>query len=475
MFGKLTTHRIVLVLAAAAAPAVLVVWLVWREADRQELAASQAARARQLLATLDGLSADLRDAQTRRCAYVTRVEPAQKEEFEASASSARQKLQQLQEMTSGDGLADLVRGAAGLAMKNLSLLEDSLRLRERNRFNDRGQLALTSEVQSVAGKLEQVLANLRAEADRALDKQTQEAQSAAQKSGTAAGFGGLLTVLLVGTSVVGVTRELTARERDGASAREQAAARSAQLAEAHRALDDLKEQLRQAQALASLGRLTGGVAHDFNNLLTVMIACSEASLQSLPSADPSREFITQVIKAARKAAELTKRLVAASRGGAPTPSAVDLNALLADLEPLLKRLAGGEVEMVTAAEHGLSPVWADRALLDQVLLNLVANARDAMKDGGTLRLQTRCDGREAILTVTDTGCGMSDEVKARLFEPFFTTKGPGQGTGLGMAIVLDAVRQCGGRVEVDSEVGRGTTVRVYLPLAGGLDGRATPA
>jgi PAS domain S-box-containing protein len=238
----------------------------------------------------------------------------------------------------------------------------------------------------------------------------------------------------------------------------------------------LESQLHQAQKLEAIGRLAGGVAHDFNNIMTVVLGYGELLLRALAPDDPRADMVRQMRQNGERAAALTRQLLAFSRQQILQTQALDLNALLADMHQMLGRLVGERVTLATESAPGLSAVRADPVQLQQVLLNLVVNARDAMPDGGTLTLRTGAvtvdasrprgglaPGAYIALTVADTGCGMTDEVKAHIFEPFFTTKPFGQGSGLGLATAYGIVAQSGGTVEVESRVGHGTTFTVLLP------------
>jgi PAS domain S-box-containing protein len=240
----------------------------------------------------------------------------------------------------------------------------------------------------------------------------------------------------------------------------------------------LEDQLRQAQKMEAVGRLAGGIAHDFNNLLMAVTGYSELLLERLPPDDALRRSAEEIRNAGTRAAALTRQLLTFSRKHVMTPSVLDLNAVVADVERMLRRLIGEDVELTTSLTHGIATVKTDRGQLEQVLVNLVVNARDAMPNGGTLRLSTsRVEvglrdmtrfpgvppGNYVLLEVTDTGCGMNAETLAHLFEPFFTTKEPGKGTGLGLSTAYAIVAQSGGHILVDSVLGRGTTFRVLLP------------
>ena len=242
----------------------------------------------------------------------------------------------------------------------------------------------------------------------------------------------------------------------------------------------LEERLGQAEKMEAIGRLAGGVAHDFNNLLTVISGYTEILLADADT--PRREQLGEIAHAAEQAAGLTRQLLAFSRRQVLHPRVLDLNEIVAGMEPMVRRIIGDDVSVGVRLTPGLAPVEADQAQIERVILNLAANARDAMPDGGRLTIETQnvefddefvasrgegTAGPNVLLAVSDTGVGMSDEVQRHLFEPFFTTKSPGAGTGLGLATVFGVVKQSGGSIYVYSEEGRGTTFKIYLPAAAG--------
>jgi PAS domain S-box-containing protein len=240
----------------------------------------------------------------------------------------------------------------------------------------------------------------------------------------------------------------------------------------------LEEQLRQAQKMEAVGMLAGGVAHDFNNLLTIITGYSQLILNSLKPTDPNRNSAEQIMKASERAATLTGQLLAFSRRQVLQPKVLNVNRLIGGLSVMLRRLIGEDIDLRLDLREDVGQVSADPGQIEQVLMNLVVNARDAMPKGGTLTMETANvqiagvfkgrymslkPGPYTLIAVSDTGTGMDEATLSRLFEPFFTTKGMGRGTGLGLSTVFGIVKQSGGGVEVYSVPNQGTSVKVYLP------------
>jgi PAS domain S-box-containing protein len=235
----------------------------------------------------------------------------------------------------------------------------------------------------------------------------------------------------------------------------------------------LEEQFLQSQKVQAIGQLAGGVAHDFNNILTAIIGHTELMLQRVPPADALHSHADEIQKAAHRAAGLTRQLLAFSRKQVLQPKVIDLNVVIAEMNKMLQRLLGENIKLVTQAQPELGRVKADPSQMEQVLLNLAVNARDAMPKGGTLTIRTenvglgpKSDagaGDYVMVSVSDTGVGMTAAVQARIFEPFFTTKELGKGTGLGLATCHGIIKQSGGHIGVFSEAGKGTTFKVLLP------------
>jgi two-component system cell cycle sensor histidine kinase/response regulator CckA len=239
----------------------------------------------------------------------------------------------------------------------------------------------------------------------------------------------------------------------------------------------LEEQARHSQKMDAVGRLAGGVAGDFNNVLTVITGYAELLRTEAAAGSPNRRFADEIIWAAERAAALTRHLLAFSRGTTAQPKVLDLNAVVNGIEPMLRRLLGENVEMIVLTTPGLGRVRVDPAQLEQVVVNLATNARDAMPNGGKLVIETANvdleepdsknvgvqPGSYVMLAVSDTGVGMTSETRSRLFEPLFTTKAPGKGSGLGLATVYGVIKQSGGQVTVYSQPGCGTIFEIYLP------------
>jgi len=243
---------------------------------------------------------------------------------------------------------------------------------------------------------------------------------------------------------------------------------------AHR---ELEEQLRQAHKMEAVGRLAGGIAHDFNNLLTIIAGYSKMLLDGTATTDPRREGLEQILNAGNRASILTRQLLAFSRRQVLQPKVVNLNHLLTNVGALLRPLVGEHITIETELDPEVSCIQVDPHQIEQVVMNLAANARDAMANGGQFRIQTSTAnpsehqaedspgrvGKWVRLRISDTGCGMDDRTRERAFEPFFTTKGVGKGTGLGLSTVYGIVRQNQGEIHVSSELGRGTVFDLYFP------------
>jgi len=256
--------------------------------------------------------------------------------------------------------------------------------------------------------------------------------------------------------MIGTVAEVSHRKRAEASLRER------------------EEQLRQAQKMEAISRLAGGVAHDFNNLLTTIGGYSSLALLEFSGDDPCREYLEEIQRAGERGASLTKQLSTLGRKRVLAPRLLDLNALLDDLQGLLRRVVGEDVEVVWNRASAPAVIHADAGQIEQLLVNLAANARDAMSQGGTLSITSSSvdigvddprapQGRYALLSVLDTGHGMDDETMARMFEPFFSTKDPGRGTGLGLSTAYGIVQQLSGSIRARSALGEGTEFEVYLP------------
>jgi two-component system cell cycle sensor histidine kinase/response regulator CckA len=244
------------------------------------------------------------------------------------------------------------------------------------------------------------------------------------------------------------------------------------------ALRKSEEQLRQWQRVEAIGRLAGGVAHDFNNLLMTIKGCSELLLGAFDRRDPRREEVEEILKAADRATALTRQLLAFGRRQVLQPQILDLNAVVMNMDKMLRRLIGEDIQLITSLEPEVWSVKVDPGMIEQVVMNLAVNSRDAMPSGGKLTIETSNvihdeeyashhvsvkPGYYVMLAISDTGCGMDKETQSHLFEPFFTTKDTGKGTGLGLSTVYGIIKQSGGNIWAYSEPGLGTTFKIYLP------------
>jgi two-component system NtrC family sensor kinase len=247
----------------------------------------------------------------------------------------------------------------------------------------------------------------------------------------------------------------------------------------------LEDQLRQSQKLEGIGQLAGGVAHDFNNILTAIIGYAHLALLKMSDDDPLRHYLHQILESSEKATVLTQSLLAFSRKQTVHLTSIDLNKLIRDFQKFLQRILQEDIELRTMCIDSALPVMVDRGQIEQILMNLVTNARDAMPKGGSLTIETGLlewdeefvkfhgygePGKYAIISATDTGIGMDEKTSEKIFEPFFTTKEQGKGTGLGLAMVYGIVKKHNGHINVYSELGKGTTFKIFLPLSGAIAG-----
>jgi two-component system cell cycle sensor histidine kinase/response regulator CckA len=339
-----------------------------------------------------------------------------------------------------------------------------------------GRLGYTRE-EMLAKRLEDIIANETSGELAELARRLEREGSAVFESAGRAGDGSRIPVEVNtrlipytdGKAFLSIVRDLTERKN------------------AEKALRESEERLLHSQKMEAIGRLAGGVAHDFNNLLTAISGFSEIILMKDCTSEETKKYIAEIVRSTERAASLTHQLLAFSRKQVMQPKLLDLNKLIVDVNRMLRRLIGEDIELVTAADPGLGTVKADPVQIEQVLINLAVNSRDAMPAGGKIFIETKNEqltkeqcalngdvapGQYVTFSVSDTGHGMDEETRLRVFEPFFTTKEPGKGTGLGLCTVFGIVKQSGGHISVESEPGKGTTMKVYLPRVNASENQA---
>ena len=330
--------------------------------------------------------------------------------------------------------------------------------------------------QAVMGRFRDVADRMKAEEDRLLALRSANASRQARWAATALGVSGLLVILLLLLAI----RESRKRLAEAEAARDTLAETNRLLTEEAENREAAEAAVRQMQKVEAIGQLTGGIAHDFNNMLAVVIGSLDMAQKRLDKGEAPRamRLVDNAMEGAQRAARLTARLLAFSRQQPLEPQAVDSNKLVSGMSEILRRTIGDDIRMETVLAGGLWRTFADPGQLENAILNLCINGRDAMPEGGMLTVETaNCHlddayaeahpeatpGQYVLVSVTDTGMGMSQEVAERAFDPFFTTKGSGKGTGLGLSQVHGFIRQSGGHLKIYSEPGQGTTVKLYLP------------
>lgn len=362
-----------------------------------------------------------------------------------------------------------------LTAEKLDELAETIRLRRTGRMSAALAIVRTDRGKQVMDELRSVVAQAEAREQSLLNERLADADRTAQRQFWVVLFAGLL-LLGIGALMVVAVRNAISELRQS---RDEARTAHTQVQEEMTARISAESKVRQMQKMEAIGQITGGVAHDFNNMLAVIMSALQLARRRLERGEQGAEkFIEAGMDGARRAAALTSRLLAFARRTPLTPSVIDVNRVLGDMSDMLRRALGEQVDLETVLAGGLWRVNADRGELEQAILNICVNARDAMPKGGKLTVESGnafldekyaaanvdvTPGQYVMIAITDTGEGMSQAVQAKAFEPFFTTKEVGKGTGLGLSHVHGFLKQSGGHVAIYSEPGHGTTVKLYLP------------
>jgi signal transduction histidine kinase/ActR/RegA family two-component response regulator len=436
---------------------------------------------------LSGLLSLAQDAESGQRGYLLTGEKPYLEPYQRALAALPGQLARIDEMTGGDsGRAQQIIGIKDALSQKLAELAETIRL-----YDAGDKVGAMAIVNSGRGKaaMDHIRANLdviRRQGGAAL--QVRYARTDQIEGWLRIGsFTALLAIFLLGVYTI---RESRRRFREVLVAQDELHRKNIALTSEIQTREKAESQIRQMQKMEAVGQLTGGIAHDFNNMLAVIISAMNLAQRKLARGEHDiLKFVEAATDAATRAANLTARLLAFSRQQPLAPQVVDANRLLTDMSDLLRRALGETIRIETVLAGGLWKTHADPSQVENAILNLAVNARDAMGDGGKLTIETANShlddnyasthvevtaGQYVMIAVTDTGSGMSPEVMAKAFEPFFTTKGVNKGTGLGLSQVFGFVKQSGGHVKIYSEPGEGTTVRIYLPRFFGAEGAASP-
>jgi signal transduction histidine kinase len=427
-------------------------------------------------ALLSRVFADVVNAETGQRGYLLTADKSYLGPYDAAVGRIDADFKALADVADGgSGDPSEIEGLRGLAEQKLTELRTTIELHDSHRLDE--ALALVNE-----GRGKAIMDQIRSRVDQLSQQQQQRIArrlEAARTEGEMLRWVAVIAVLAalaVGTASIGrLRRQLAAIT----AARDDLRRANVDLASEVQHRAKLADQLRQSQKMEAIGQLTGGLAHDFNNMLAVIVSSVELAKRHMErkGGNPHR-FLDSALAGADRAATLTHRLLAFARQQPLSPQAVDPNRMVAAMAEILHRTLGEIVQLETVLGAGLWRTFADPMQLENAILNLAVNARDAMPDGGKLTIETNNTyldedyaarqigipaGQYVLIAISDTGAGMSPEIIERIFDPFFTTKGVGKGTGLGLSQVYGFVRQSGGHIKVYSEVGHGTTVKVYLP------------